>query len=322
MEYQFAFIPIHQKFTRPLITNHGIWETRESVIIRLIDIHENVSYGEISPISWFGSETIEQAIKFCQQLPPEITIEIIFNISDSLPACQFAFESAWENLHNHNQFIKLQDFNYSCLLPTEEVALQQWLNLWKQGYKTFKLKIGVNDISTELEILKSLIQELPTSAKIRLDANGGLNDHSAKLWLETCELFPEKIEFIEQPLAVDKFSEILELSASYQTKIALDESVATLQQLENCYRQGWRDIFVIKPGIIGSPSRLRKIFQQYSIDAVFSSVFETEIGRKASLKLASDLSQYNQNQRALGFGINHYFTVTDSQWLEKLWNNH
>lgn len=319
MKYQFAFIPIHQKFTQPLITNHGTWEIRESIIIRLIDIHKNVSYGEISPIPWFGSETTEEALKFCQQLPPQITTEIIFTIPNSFPACQFAFESAWENLQNNNQSINHHNLNYSSLLPTGKAALQQWVNLWEQGYKTFKLKIGVNDITEELEILKSLIQQLPTSAKIRLDANGGLNHNSIKLWLETCDKFPDKIEFIEQPLAVDKFSEMLELSRKYHTKIALDESIATLQQLENCYHQGWRDIFVIKPGIIGSPSQLRQLFKKYSIDAVFSSVFETEIGRKASLKLASDLSQ---NQRALGFGINQYFTVANSQWLKKLWKNH
>jgi O-succinylbenzoate synthase len=98
---------------------------------------------------------------------------------------------------------------------------------------------------------------------------------------------------------------MLELSNYYSTKIALDESVATLQQLENCYQQGWRSIFVIKPGIVGSPSRLRKFCQQHQIDVVFSSVFETAIGRQAALKLAAELSS---NHRAVGFGINHYFT--------------
>jgi o-succinylbenzoate synthase len=86
--------------------------------------------------------------------------------------------------------------------------------------------------------------------------------------------------------------------------ISLDESVATLQQLETCYSQGWRQIFVIKPLIIGSPSKLRRICQQYQIDAVFSSVFETDIGRHAALQLANELSLQN---RAVGFGVNHWF---------------
>ncbi|MFM2062542.1 MAG: hypothetical protein RLZZ507_2212 [Cyanobacteriota bacterium] len=309
MIYQFSFRHITQKFTLPVITNHGIWETRESIILRLIDITGKVSWGEISPISWFGSETLEQALDFCHQLPEQITPEIIFAIPDKLPACQFGFESALENLSENPKFINYDNLNYSGLLPAGEAALNQWESLWKQGYQTFKWKIGVDEIAKELEIFNLLIQKLPTSAKLRLDANGGLNYDSAKLFLKQCELFTNNIEFIEQPLPVDKFAEMLELSNYYSTKIALDESVATLQQLENCYQRGWEGIFVIKPGIVGSPSRLRKFCQKYQIDVVFSSVFETAIGRQAALKLAAELSR---NNRAVGFGINHYFTEKEA----------
>lgn len=322
MKYQFSFRKISQKFTRPVITNHGVWEIRESVIIRLEDIIGKVSWGEIAPISWFGSETLEQALDFCHQLPREITseiiFEIIFKIPDKLPACQFGFESALENLQENHESLNYHHLNFSGLLPAGKAALNQWQNLWKQGYKTFKWKIGVHDISEELEILNLLIHQLPESVKLRLDANGGLDDNAAKLWLKQCDNFSNKIEFIEQPLPVDKFSEMLELSNYYNTKIALDESVATLQQLENCYKQGWRSIFVIKPGIVGSPSKLRKFCQQYQIDVVFSSVFETAIGRQAALKLAAELSS---NNRAVGFGINHYFTQLQANCPQSLWNN-
>lgn len=63
--------------------------------------------------------------------------------------------------------------------------------------------------------------------------------------------------------------------------------------------------FVIKPGIVGSPSRLRQFCQQHKIDVVFSSVFETEIGRQAALKLAAELSEHH---RAVGFGVNHFLS--------------
>jgi O-succinylbenzoate synthase len=305
MVYQFSYRPISQKFTRPVITNHGIWEIRESVIIRLVDITGKVSWGEISPIHWFGSETLEQALNFCSQLPGEITPEIIFDIPDKLPACQFCFESALENLLGKHKSINYQNLTYSALLPAGEPALDQWKTLWRQGYQTLKWKIGIDETSKEIKIFNSLIQKLPKSAKLRLDANGGLSYASTKLWLTTCENLKNRIEFIEQPLPVDKFPEILELSNAYNTKIALDESVATLQQLKDYYKKGWEGIFVIKPGIVGSPSQLRKFCQQHQIDVVFSSVFETAIGREAALKLAAELSR---NNRAVGFGINHFFT--------------
>ena len=107
-----------------------------------------------------------------------------------------------------------------------------------------------------------------------------------------------------------------ELSNSYSTPIALDESIANFQQLEFCFHQGWGGIFVIKPAIIGSPFRLKEFCKKHQIDIVFSSVFETEIGRKAALKLAAELST---NNRAVGFAINHFFQQQEANWLESIW---
>jgi O-succinylbenzoate synthase len=75
--------------------------------------------------------------------------------------------------------------------------------------------------------------------------------------------------------------------------------------MRDCYRNGWRGIFVIKPAIAGSPRQLRNFCQTYAIDAVFSSVFETEIGRQAALQLAAELSR---SDRAVGFGVGHWFS--------------
>lgn len=96
---------------------------------------------------------------------------------------------------------------------------------------------------------------------------------------------------------------MLDLSDRYSTPLALDETVATLPQLKIAYDLGWRGIFVIKPSIAGSPSQLREVCESRQIDAVFSSVFETEIGTEAALRLAADLKP----KRAVGFGVSHWF---------------
>ncbi|MBN3939267.1 MAG: o-succinylbenzoate synthase [Nostoc sp.] len=359
MRYQFKFRPYQRRFLRSLTTNHGNWDIREGIILRLTDESGKLGWGEIAPISWFGSETLEQALDFCRQLPEEITDETIFSIPDELPACQFGFESAWEmgsgewgvgsrgdegdggdkgdegdggdNFITPNSCTDAinrvctpnSSLLYSALLPAGEAALNQWKTLWQQGYRTFKWKIGVYAIADELEIFESLIHALPASTKLRLDANGGLSYEEANLWLWTCDNLKAngeillEIEFIEQPLPVEQFQGMLELSMSYKTAIALDESVATLGQLAACHQQGWRGIFVIKPGIVGSPSRLRKFCHQHEIDAVFSSVFETAIARLAAFQLAAELSR---NNRAIGFGIDHFFEQEET-WLQSLWND-
>ena len=296
--YQFSFQPYQRKFKQPLQTSHGKWEVREGIILSLTDNLGKTHWGEIAPISWFGTETVTQALNYCHQLPTEITTETICSIPDSLPACQFGFESALaRGAQNSNHL------TYSGLLSAGEAALQQWGKLWEQGYRTFKWKIGVYPIAEELEIFAAFNQ-ISKPVKLRLDANGGLTYDEANLWLQKSDS-SKLIEFIEQPLGLEQFEQMQTLSNLYNTAIALDESVATFNQLQACYQRGWRGIFVIKPSIVGYPSRLRQFCQTYNIDAVFSSAFETEIGRQAALNLAVELANPN---RAVGFGIDNFLS--------------
>jgi o-succinylbenzoate synthase len=300
MVYQLQFNRYQKEFKQPLNTNHGIWNVREGIIIKLTNESGEIGWGEIAPIPWFGSETLQQALAFCESLGNNITEKTIFYIPDSLPACQFAFESAIECFKNYPDS-EIPNSRLAGLLPTGILALSAWKSLWQQGYRTLKWKIGVTDLEDELENFEKLIQLIPSEAKLRLDANGGLNYKQAKTWLETVK--NTNVEFIEQPLPVSQFETILKLSEISETPIALDESVANIQDLKKCYDLGWRSVFVVKVAIAGSPHRLRQFFQTHKIDAVFSSVFETSIGRQAALKLAMELSN---PQRALGFGVDHW----------------
>ncbi len=346
---KFEFRSYCRRFKHGLQTNQGKWQFRSGIVLRLSDAAGRVGLGEIAPLSWFGSESLEEALALCHNLPTKITADTIFSIPFTLPACQFGFESAWEAMSgfelgqpSKSSESKIQGpagsgdslghagaidpskivLSYSGLLPTGAAVLQAWQTLWNQGYRTFKWKIGVAPFQNEIQIFDHLVQALPTAAKLRLDANGRLSWQAAEAWLRACDQCElAKIEFLEQPLPVDQVEPMRQLSGRYSTRLALDESVATLDQLEACYRLGWQGIFVIKPAIAGSPFRLRRFCQQYNIDAVFSSVFETVIGRQQALKLAAQLAP----NRAVGFGIDHWFDQDLPQPVisdpEQLWQS-
>jgi len=101
MEYKFEFRPYQRQFRVPVKTSHGTWDLRKGIILRLTDEKGKEGFGEIAPVSWLGSETFEQALDFCQQLPKVITPTNIFSVPDELPACQFGIESAWETITTH-----------------------------------------------------------------------------------------------------------------------------------------------------------------------------------------------------------------------------
>nr|WP_216595610.1 o-succinylbenzoate synthase [Myxosarcina sp. GI1] len=300
--YKFQFDTYQRRFRQPLQTSKGTWRVREGIIVSLTDESGKSGRGEIAPLPDFGSETLAQGLEFCQRFDSTITTAKIYQIGDCLPACQFAFESALLNLREKENSDSGIDLDYCYLLPAGTKALTAWQELERPYPSTFKWKIDVLSIAEEIAIFQKLVAALPPKSKLRLDANAGLDSQQTRQWLQVAEA-SNKVEFIEQPLSPNDFAEMLSLSKEYSTAIALDESVASFNQLETAYKRGWQGVYVIKAAIMGYPSRLLDFCQDKAIDVVFSSVFETEIGRQAVLNLAAKLP----NRRAVGFGVNHWF---------------
>jgi o-succinylbenzoate synthase len=302
---KFQFNIYQHLLKQPLLTSHGTWQIREGIIISLSD-GVNLAQGEIAPLSWFGSETMAEAVEFCHQLGSTISTQDIDAIPDHLPACQFGLESALFKLNESDSEIKtiqVEDLNYCYLLPAGAAALTAWEAIYQlQGNNTFKWKIGVYPLETEISVLQQLVKILPAKVQLRLDANGGLDFHQAKQLLTVTDHL-KTIEFVEQPLAPECLTQMLQLSQEHTTLLGLDESVASFSKLQLAHQQGWEGIFVVKAAIMGFPSRLMAYCQQCSLDVVFSSVLETEVGRNAVLKLAQQLD----HPRAVGFGVNHYY---------------
>jgi o-succinylbenzoate synthase len=310
MKVSLSWKAYQRPFRSPLETCHGLWSTRHGLWVILRDRQGRVGHGEIAPIPWFGTESLEEAIAQLECLPAELTEGELFSIPNSFPATQFGLGSAWENLldlpsqTDTNDFSKdSNSFTTCCLLPAAESALSTWQTFWSKGYRTFKWKIGISPINMELNWVQKLSQSLPDTARLRLDANGGLTAETAQVWLEWCDR-TSQIEYLEQPLPPDKFPQMQQLSQSFRTPLALDESITTLQQLQMCHLQGWWGVMVIKPSLAGYPQQLQKFLQKASLDTVISSAFETKIGRKAVEKLAR---QFQNSDRAVGLGVNHWF---------------
>lgn len=331
--YWFEYRPYDRPFKQPLHTHHGWWSNRQGIILRLTSANGQVGWGEIAPIAWFGTETLAQALAFCRSLPSKLAAAAIEHIPASLPACRFGFESALEMMQISTTPITFASpspnqsgaVHNSYLLPTGEAALHAWQPLVTAGVNTFKWKIGVANLEDELQIFNHLMQNLPADVRLRLDANGGLDYYQAYQWLQTCDWLSghtATVEFLEQPLSKHQLKEMLQLAERVQTPIALDESVATFEQLEACYTQGWRGMFVIKPALIGSPQQLRNFCQQYCLDLVWSSALETPIAQYFIQHVLIPSIPVVQH-RAIGFGVDQWFNDawTTEGNFEQLWQS-
>ncbi len=317
--YLLEFRPYCRPFLQPLRTHHGLWEQRQGVLLRL-SAGDRVSYGEIAPLPEFGSETLAAALAFCRGLGATVSEAQLKLIPAVLPACQFAFETAVWGLRNQGQppnLIPALPPAHACaLLPSGEAALQRWQDSWAAGHRNFKWKIGVHTPTQELTWGKELRSQLPPSAKLRLDANGGLSLAATHTWLTWCDQV--EIEFLEQPLPTTDSDPLHQLSQQYRTPIALDESVSSLADLQQWRQRGWAGVFVVKPAIAGSPAALVDWYQHHQPRLVLSTVFETPVGRQAIRQLAAVLYS-DQPPLALGWGSPGFQDDWDQLRPDQVW---
>lgn len=302
---RFDYRPYQRPLRSPLRTAHGMWRQRPGILVRLEDEHQRVGYGEIAPLPWFGSESWAQAIALCQTLAESalgatLLDTDLLTLPATHPACQFGFASAlaWLDQPPVEPLPPLPIDRTCQLLPGGSATVPMGLSAWAQGYRTFKLKIGVESLAIEQQRVADLQAQLPAIVRLRLDANGGLTRGQAAQWLAWCDrqnAQPDQphIEFIEQPLPPEDELGLQQFAQQYRTPIALDESVAQLADLQTWMQRGWPGIIVVKAAILGAPDRLAQLVQATPAPLVFSTVFETPIGQWAVQQQAIALNDPN-----------------------------
>ncbi|SDS45837.1 o-succinylbenzoate synthase [Opitutus sp. GAS368] len=349
MAYRFEFKPYRLPLRAPLRTAHGAWTEREGLLVRLEDPAGRVGYGEIAPLSWFGTETLAEAGEICRKFGATVTDELLDAVPSRFGCVRFALacakseverglrtrlgESTEQKTRPEAGFHLTTNTRLpvAALLPAGREALAALPAKLEAGYLAFKWKVGVGAVDDELGIFDDLLAALPAYAKLRLDANGGWDRRQAAKWLARCAERP--VEFVEQPVNPGDEAALLGLAADFPVTLALDESVTGLAAAQRWQGQGWRGVFVLKPALTGPLAELAAWVAATKADIVLSSAIETALGRAAILRAA--LTQ-PLTQRALGFGVGEIFgdrrwdgpflgPVLDGSWIkgvepEVIWN--
>ena len=78
---------------------------------------------------------------------------------------------------------------------------------------TFKWKVATAPDGLERQLLEQLLQRLPPTARLRLDANGGWDRNTAEAWMKRLRDDP-RLDWLEQPLAVEDPAGLDQLAAA------------------------------------------------------------------------------------------------------------
>ncbi len=305
LEYRRYQLP----FRAAVRTAHGLWREREGLLVRLTDAEGRVGWGEVAPLPWFGTETVDAAAAGLAALGEWGDGERFSSVPVALGCLRQALFSAERDLGQAGGVPGGTSIGVASLLPAGRAALALIPPRVEAGFRVFKWKVGVEDIADELALLDDVCAALPSGAKLRLDANGAWDRRRAERWLERCTERP--VEYVEQPVAADARGSadlLLGLANDFPTVLALDESVAGEEDIERWLGLGWPGVFVIKPLLLARPSIALAGLAKVQARVVFSSALETAVGAREVLRQAfawpgeAD-GHGGRRHRALGIGV-------------------
>ena len=289
-------------FRSPVRTAHGLWTEREGVYLRVEDERGGIGFGEVAPIPWFGTETVETALEVIERLAGEIDEARLGLIPAEFACVKGALAAAMADASGCAPDPSAADYlTVAALLPAGRAAFPVVRDRAEAGFRVFKWKVGVADAADERAMLDDLIAALPEGGRLRLDANGAWDRRNAERWLARSAEGP--IEFVEQPVApgvrgADDL--LLGLAGDFPTPIALDESIVVDGDVERWLGAGWPGVFVIKPSLLASPGACCASLARARAKVVFSSALETAIGARTALRHAF---AWTGERLALGMGV-------------------
>jgi len=169
----------------------------------------------------------------------------------------------------------------------EDETLREARDFMDVGFKVLKVKLG-SSFGEDVARLQKLCSDLPSSMKIRIDANCGWSVEET-LAFESVAIDLD-IELVEQPMAVANDSHMRSFPQNLKNIIAADESLVgpkeALQLAQDPAACGIYNIKLMKCAGITPARQIAQIAQLSNIDLMWGCNDESVISIAAALHLA------------------------------------
>ena len=277
----------------PLRTGRTVLAERTGLLLRVTRERDprNAFFGEIAPLPFMGSESTEEAETALRSLPGKLTFRDYQSAAHRAgPASSFGMQSCWQSLPSRPSSVRS-----AALLELDEAAPSKLARAREAGFRTFKLKCGLQEISAELQTWASLRESLREGDRLRLDPNRAWRRIDWEKWKHHLRRDPAPVEFIEEPFPAGSLDarQLLDEAIAAPVPLALDESLSGPdgQFRHPEFLRKWPGWLIIKPFLLGFPGpQPLGIPGSLTGKTVFSSVFETGIGLSRLIQLANQFA--------------------------------
>ena len=264
---------------RPFVTAGGVLSTRELLLLRLEDDDGNVGYGEAAPLEPYDGVPMEQVIA------------ALTSRRGRRPAqARAAEELARLDLEGRREGRALIEpgadaipVNLTIVAgPPEEAAAAARAGV-REGYSTFKVKVGLPDDRERVGAVRRAIGPWPA---LRVDANGAWSVDQAVAGIHSLEEFD--LQLVEQPCGT--LEELAEVRQRVSALIAADEPIATADDVRAAAEAGACDAVNVKlapSGGFGAAREALRAASDEGLGAFLSSTLDGPWGIAAALQLAA-----------------------------------
>ena len=283
---------LRRRFRKPLETAGATWRERESLVIRLEEVDGRVGFGEVAPVSGFPGESLEEAEAYLSTWVPGAEVPAKASLCRAALSC--ARSDLWRKEYARRAV------ETARLVDLQAVAFGEGRERHLPPGSVYKVKVGAREFAEERQEIAAFLKHLPKGGRVRLDANGGLTEGRAGEWLAWLSKEP-MFEFLEQPLPASNQAGLARLNERWGERLALDESVADVQEACRWMERGWRGSFVMKPSLCGDLRELEGFLADAPHRCVVSAAFESPFGFEANLRLAAE------TETVAGLGVLDWF---------------
>ena len=288
-------------FTEPVMVKGQRLVQREGIILALKNPEEGLTaYGEIAPLPGLHHESLQAAeaqvvevlskkeLASADLLPEELFPSVRTGLEMALINLEAAESGESPLFSGSNR--AAQHVPVNALLFGDTVQIMQraeeYFNL---GYRTFKLKINVDNAECAVNSVIALLRRFGKNIELRLDANQSFSLDEAVEFAR--QIPPGSIAYIEEPL---KHAEkIGEFHAKTGIHSALDETLWQKPELIDQIPTAALSALILKPNRLGgifAALKLARYARKNNLLAVFSSAFESGISLSFYSWLAASAS--------------------------------
>lgn len=287
--------------------------TTDHVFVRLQTDGDLVGYGEGTALPWFTGETTDSMVAFVERwLVPRIEgrtandaaaeLESFANEFPGNPGAKAAVELALLDLRGKAAGVPVRDL----LGPTvrETLPLVFPIPGWdaakagerteaavEEGFRRFKIK-ATGDVPADLDRINAVLEQLPDGATARIDANTGWREVPRAANAVAGIEYPERVEFLEQPIRADRPTDLRELWRETGIAVFGDEVVHGPTDVERLGREGLAagcQLKLAKTGSLVEMSRMAATARSYDLAVTPVSAFGTSLEATAICHLGATI---------------------------------